>query len=57
MEGIDIEKMYCDTYSKMLVILSDEIDDPEFLEYAIEMLLACPTCFPAQTYHSVQAGW
>ena len=36
MEGINIEEMDCDTCLKMQEILSDEIDDPEFLEFAIE---------------------
>ncbi len=36
MEGIDIEDMDCDTCLKTQEILSDEIDDPEFLEFAIE---------------------
>jgi hypothetical protein len=36
MEGIDIEEMDCDTCFKMQEILSDEIDDPEFLEFAVE---------------------
>ena len=38
MEGIDIEDMDCDTCLKMQEILSDEIEDPEFLEFAIENL-------------------
>ncbi len=38
MEGIDTEDMDCDTCLKMQEILSDEIDDPEFLEFAIENL-------------------
>ncbi len=38
MESIDIEEMDCDTCFKMQEILSDEIDDPEFLEFAIENL-------------------
>ncbi len=36
MEGIDIEDMDCDTCLKTQEILSDEIDDEEFLEFAIE---------------------
>ncbi len=36
MESIDIEEMDCDTCFKMQEILSDEIDDPEFLEFAID---------------------
>jgi hypothetical protein len=36
MESIDIEDMDCDTYFKMQKILSDEIEDEEFLEFAIE---------------------
>ncbi len=36
MEGIDIEEMDCDTCLKMQKILSDEIDDEEFLEFAID---------------------
>ncbi len=36
MESIDIEEMDCDTCFKMQEILSDEIDDPEFIEFAIE---------------------
>ena len=36
MEGIDIEEMDCDTCFKMQEILRGEIDDPEFLEFAIE---------------------
>jgi hypothetical protein len=35
MEGIDIEDLDCNTCLKMQEILSDEIDDPEFLEFAI----------------------
>ena len=37
-ESIDIEDMDCDTWLKMQEILSDEIDDSEFLEFAIENL-------------------
>ncbi len=36
MEGIDIEEMDCDTCLKTQEILSDEIDDEEFLEFAID---------------------
>ncbi len=36
MEGIYIEEMDCDTCFKMQEILYDEIDDPEFLEFAVE---------------------
>ena len=36
MEGIDIENMDCDTCLTMQEILSDEIEDEEFLEFAIE---------------------
>jgi hypothetical protein len=36
MEGIDIEDMDCVTCFKMQEMLSDEFDDPEFLEFAIE---------------------
>ena len=36
MEGIDIEEMDCDTCFKMQKILRGEIDNPEFLEFAIE---------------------
>jgi len=36
MEGIDIEEMDCDSCFKMHEILRGEIDDPEFLEFAIE---------------------
>ncbi len=35
MESIDIEEMDCDTWFRMQEILSDEIDDLEFLEFAI----------------------
>ncbi len=38
MESNDIEEMDCDTCLIMQEILSDEIDDPEFLEFAIENL-------------------
>ncbi len=38
MEGIDTDEIDCDTCFKMQEILSDEIDDPEFLEFAIENL-------------------
>ncbi len=38
MESIDIEEMDCDTCLKMQEILREEIDDPEFLEFAIENL-------------------
>ena len=36
MERIDIEEIDCDTCLKMQEILSDEIEDTEFLEFAIE---------------------
>ncbi len=36
MESIDIEEMDCDTCLKMQEILRDEIDDPEFLNFAVE---------------------
>ncbi len=36
MESNDIEAMDCDTCFKMQKILSDEIEDEEFLEFAIE---------------------
>ncbi len=36
MEGIDIEDMDCVTCFKMQEMLSDEIDDPEFLDFAID---------------------
>ena len=35
MEGIDIEEMDCDTCLKMQEILSDEIEDEEFFDFAI----------------------
>ncbi len=35
-EDNDIEEMDCDTCLIMQEILSDEIDDPEFLDFAIE---------------------
>ncbi len=35
MESIDIEEMDCDTYLKMQEILRDEIDDLEFLNFAV----------------------
>ncbi len=38
MESIDIEEMDCDTCLKMQEILSDEINDEEFLEFAIDNL-------------------
>ena len=38
MESIDIEEMDCDTCFKMQEILSDEIEDSEFLGFAIENL-------------------
>ncbi len=38
MESIDIEEIDCDTCLKMQEILSDEIDDSKFLEFAIESL-------------------
>ncbi len=37
-EDNDIEEMDCDTCLIMQEILSDEIDDPEFLEFAIDNL-------------------
>ncbi len=37
-ESVDIENMDCDTCIKMQEILSDEIEDPEFLEFAIDNL-------------------
>ncbi len=36
MEGIDIEEMDCDTCFKKQKILRDEIDDREFLDFAID---------------------
>ncbi len=36
MEGIDIEDMDCVTCFKMQEMLSDEIDDPELLNFAVE---------------------
>ncbi len=36
MEDIDIEEMDCDTCLKMQEILREEIDDEEFLNFAIE---------------------
>ncbi len=38
MKGIDIEDMGCCTCFKIQKILCDEIDDPEFLEFALENL-------------------
>ncbi len=38
MKGIDIEEMDCDTCFKMQEILSDEIDDEEFFDFAIDNL-------------------
>ena len=38
MEGIDTDEIDCDTCLMMQEILSDEIDDPEFLEFAIDNL-------------------
>ncbi len=38
MEGMDIEEMDCDICFKMQEILSDEIDDHVFIEFAIENL-------------------
>ena len=38
MKGIDIEEMGCDNCFKMQEILIDEIDDEEFLKFAIENL-------------------
>ena len=38
MESIDIEDMDCDTRLKMQEILSDEIEDEEFLDFAIDNL-------------------
>ena len=38
MESNDIEEMDCDTCLVMQEILSDEIDDTEFLEFAIDNL-------------------
>ena len=38
MEGIDTDEIDCDTCLKMQEILSDEIDNPEFLEFVIENL-------------------
>ncbi len=35
---VNIEEMDCDTYLIVQEILSDEIDDEEFLEFAIENL-------------------
>ncbi len=36
MEGIDIEDMDCVTCFKTQEMLSDEIDDPELLNFAVE---------------------
>jgi len=36
MEGNDTGEIDCDTFLKIKEILSDEIDDPEFLNFAIE---------------------
>ncbi|MGR3174345.1 MAG: hypothetical protein ACUZ8N_07070 [Candidatus Scalindua sp.] len=44
MESIDIEEMDCDTCLKMQEILIDEIDDPEFLEFAIDNLNELLSC-------------
>jgi hypothetical protein len=38
MESMDIEEMDCDTCLKIQEILSDEFDDSEFIEFAIENL-------------------
>ena len=38
MEGIDIEERDCDICLVMKEILSDKIEDEEFLEFAIENL-------------------
>ncbi len=38
MEGIDTDEMDCDTCFKMQEILSDEIEDEDFLEFAIDNL-------------------
>jgi hypothetical protein len=38
MEGIDTDEIDCDTCLIMQEILSDEIDDPKFLEFAIDNL-------------------
>jgi hypothetical protein len=38
MEGIDTDEMDCDTCLVMQEILSDEIDDTEFLNFAIDNL-------------------
>ncbi len=38
MESMDIDEMDCDNCLKMQAILSDEFDNPEFLEFAIENL-------------------
>ncbi len=39
MEGIDIDEIDCDTCHIMQEILSDEFDDSEFLEFAVENLI------------------
>ncbi len=38
MESLDTEEMDCDTYLKMQEILSDEIEDEEFFDFAIDNL-------------------
>ena len=38
MKGIDIKEMDCDTCLKIQEILCDEIDNAEFLEFAIDNL-------------------
>jgi hypothetical protein len=38
MKGIDTDEIDCDTCLIMQEILNDEIDDPEFLEFAIDSL-------------------
>jgi hypothetical protein len=44
MEGIDIEEMDCDTCLIVQEILSDEIEDEAFLEFAIENLIKLISC-------------
>lgn len=39
-QSIDREDIDCDTCFKKQVILNDEIDDPESLEFAIENLMS-----------------
>ncbi len=52
-ESIDIEEMDCDTCFKMQEILSDEIDDPEFLAFVHNCLRDVDAVIVKERVHHV----